>query len=115
MTTNIGKFNMTLQEFLEELLETFPEHQGINKQKLKFEVGTRANCRLAVDKITPTLMKYANEIVQRNDSVITEVNGVFPEIDFVELWNSDISTKSRDVIWEYLNTLLVLGTMCIRT
>ena len=115
MTTDLGKFNITLQEFLDELLETFPGHSGIHKQKLKFEVGIRANCRLAVDKIVPTLILHSQSIMQRNEAVIDDVNGVFPEIDFIQLWNSGISNQSKDVIWDYLNTLLTLGTLCIRT
>ena len=111
--STIGKFNTTLQEFLDELTQSFPEHMGIAKQKLKFEVGIRSNCRLAIDKIMPTFIKHSGMISQRNEDVICEVNGAFPEIDFVELWHSGISENTKNVIWEYINTLLILGTQVL--
>ena len=111
--SQVGNFNTTLQEFLEDLTQTFPEHMGIAKQKLKFEVGIRANCRLALDKIMPTLIQYSGMISQRNEDVICKVNGAFPDIDFVELWSSGISDNTKKTIWDYINTLLILGTQAI--
>lgn len=107
--SNIGVFNSTLDEFLDELTQTFPEHNGIAKQKLKFEVGIRANCRLALDKIMPVLIEHSLSIANRDETIIHKVNGAFPDIDFVELWKSGISDNTKNVIWDYINALLGLG------
>ena len=109
----ISQFNKTLMEFLTDLLETFPEHKGIERQKIKFEVGVRANCRLAIDKVVPELIKYSNSIISKDVTAIYNVNGAFSEIDFVELWDSDISDNTKNIIWKYLHTLLCLGTQII--
>ena len=107
---SVGAFNQTLQEFLDELTQTFPENKGIKKQKIKFEVGIKANARLALDSIMPELAKYADAITKRDETVIPEVKGAFPEINFEELWSSGISDDTKKVIWDYMNTLLMLGT-----
>lgn len=107
---SVSAFNQTLQEFLDELTQTFPENKGIKKQKVKFEVGIKANARLALDSIMPELAKYADAITKRDETVIPEVKHAFPEIDFQELWNSGISDDTKKVIWDYMNTLLMLGT-----
>lgn len=106
----VSQFNKTLMEFLTELLETFPEHKGIEKQKIKFEVGVRANCRLAIDKVVPELITHSKGVLSKDETIIRNVNGAFSEIDFVELWNSNLSENTKNVIWQYLQTLLMLGT-----
>ena len=109
----LSNFNKTVQEFLDALLEVFPEHKGITKQKLRFEVGTRANCRLAIDSIMPKLLEHSSAILQRNESVLDDVNNAFSDIDLVQLWNCGISDKTKNTSWNYVNTILSLGmTAC---
>jgi len=109
----VSQFNQTLMEFLTELLETFPEHKGIERQKIKFEVGVRANCRLAIDKVVPELIKYSKSILSKDEDAIYNVNGAFSEINLVELWNANLSENTKNIIWQYLQTLLMLGTKII--
>lgn len=107
---SVSAFNQTLQEFLDDLVRTFPEEKCITKQKLKFEIGIKANVRLALESIMPDLAKHADMITKRDASVLSEIQGAFPEINFMELWTSGISDQTKNTIWDYMNTLLMLGT-----
>ena len=106
---SVSAFNQTLMEFLDDLVQTFPENKGIASQKFKLEIAIKANSRIALDTIMPDLAKHASAITQRDESVLQEVQKVFPEIDFVQLW-TEISDNTKKVIWDYINTLLMLGT-----
>ena len=109
--TTIGDFNKTIQEFLNDLSDIYPEHKGIIKEKIKYEVGIRSNCRLAFDNVMPYLLRYSKEIIKKDDSVLESVNHSFQNINLVEIWNKKETTLSiKETIWKYLNTILTIGT-----
>ena len=105
----LSNFNNTVQEFLDALLEVFPEHRGVMKQKLRFEVGTRANCRLALDSIMPKLIEHSSAVIARDENILGDVDGGFSDIDLASMWNSGLSEQTKNTIWDYVNTLLSLG------
>ena len=108
---SVKAFNQTLQEFIGDLKNTFPEEKSIRVMELKFETGTMANNRMALDQLMPYLSKYAQMITSRDEQLFLNKNyNVMPEIDFSRLWQSNLSDNTRKVIWDYLNTLLMLGT-----
>lgn len=109
-TTSVAAFNSTLQEFLNELSATFPEESAIRKYKNKFELTKSTKPRLALDKIMPDLSKHSQNITQRNESLFMDNASVIEGIDLKKLWTSGISDNTKKVIWDYLNTLLMLGT-----
>lgn len=107
---SVSAFNQTLQEFLNELSEVFPEEVGIKTQKQKFKLDTVTDTNDALDFVMPILAKHADGISKREDDTIVLINEAFPEFSFTNLWKSDISDNTRKAIWDYLNTLLMLGT-----
>ena len=109
--TSVKAFNQTLEEFLSDLKTTFPEEKSIRVMELKFETGVMANNRMALDQLMPYLSKYAHMITSRDEQLfLNKSYNVMPEIDFSRLWQSELSDNTRKVIWDYLNTLLMLGT-----
>tara|TARA_Y100000389_G_scaffold41227_1_gene35912 strand:+ start:1454 stop:2062 length:609 start_codon:yes stop_codon:yes gene_type:complete len=108
---SVKAFNQTLQEFLDDLKGTFPEEKAIRTMIMKFEAGTTANNRMALNSLMPHLTKHAQMISSRNEQLFLDPNNnVIPDIDLRKLWMSDISDNTRNVIWNYMNTLLMLGT-----
>jgi len=109
--TSVNAFNQTLQEFLNELSEMFPDDQTIIIQKEKLGLNTSSNdSNIALDSVMPILAKYATIITSKDENSLNLINEAFPEIDLVKLWNSNLSENTKKTIWEYLNTLLMLGT-----
>ena len=109
-TTSVAAFNSTLQEFLNELCETFPEETTIRKYKNKFELTKSTKPRLALDKVMPDLSKHSQAITMRDESLFTNQSNIIDGINLQKLWTSGISDNTKKVIWDYLNTLLMLGT-----
>ena len=107
---SVNAFNQTLQEFLNELVQVFPEETSIQTQIEKFELKTVTDSRVALDAVMPELAKRADMISKRDDAVMVHMKDIFPEIDFIKLWGSDVSENTKKAIWDYLNTLLMLGT-----
>ena len=108
---SVSAFNQTLQEFLNELANVFPEEsKSIETQKEKLQLQTVTDSTTALDTIMPILAKNADQISKRSDEAIECINEAFSEIQLVKLWETDLSDNTRKAIWDYLNTLLMLGT-----
>ena len=46
------------------------------------------------------------EIVYKNEKIFTEACYLLPDIDFSEMWNSNISNETKETIWKYLQLIL---------
>jgi hypothetical protein len=103
--TSVTTFNDMLQQFLVELETTFPEEKAFKKYHTSFDIMRAANPRKCVDAYMSTASKYSNQIMQKDDSFFSE----FKELPLGEYWNDDLSEGTKNAIWQYLQTLNILG------
>jgi hypothetical protein len=94
-----------LQQFLVELETTFPEEKAFKKYHTSFDIMRAANPRKCVDAYMKTASKYSNQIMQKDDSFFSD----FTELPISSYWNDDLSDGTKNAIWQYLQTLNILG------
>lgn len=128
------EFNKVIKDFVFDIRNTFPEYDAlINKwwktpesfanientedRLLKIQQAETASTKLLFafckKKYPPRFldMLYQNEDLFKEDS---EIDTEFlPHIYFKDLWQFDISQKTRDTIWKYLQliTFSIVGTI----
>jgi len=128
------EFIKVLRDFIADLRITFPEYETfINKwwknkehynyieeeadRNLAFEKSEKKNIKMLFEfcqkKIPPRFFDilYQNEEIFKEDSdVDTEF---LPQLHFKNLWQCDISDKTRETIWKYLQllTFAIVGTL----
>ena len=128
------EFIKVLRDFIGDLKVTFPEYipfidkwwktreqfNYIDEEEDRtkaYEKSEKKSAKLLFDfckkKMPPRFFDilYQNEDMFKEDSEIdTEF---FPKIHFKNLWQCDISTKTRETIWKYLQLILfaVVGTL----
>ena len=128
------EFNKVIKDFVNDIRTTFPEYDAlINKwwktpesfaniehnedRLLKIQQGEAASTKLLFTfckkKYPPRFFDilYQNEDLFKEDS---EIDTEFlPHIYFKDLWQFDISQKTRDTIWKYLQliTFSIVGTL----
>jgi len=128
------EFNKVIKDFVYDIRNTFPEYDAlINKwwktpdsfatienseeRSLKIQQGEAASTKLLFafckKKYPPRFFDilYQNEDLFKEDS---EIDTEFlPHIYFKDLWQFDISQKTRDTIWKYLQliTFSIVGTL----
>jgi len=108
---SVSAFNDMMGQFLAELHKTFPKESGIKKFMTSFELLRSTNPRKCVDAYMTGIGKYSDKISNKDDSFI--LNDI-ATIDFIkdlsigELWGKT-SPKVKDAIWQYLQTLYMLG------
>tara|TARA_Y100000589_G_C27120949_1_gene616443 strand:+ start:159 stop:1310 length:1152 start_codon:yes stop_codon:yes gene_type:complete len=103
----ISSFNITLKQFINEISETFPEFQKtISKNYGDLEPSSEKYAK----QFSKNIEKYHIQISCKNEDMFKEENIFLLEgIDFHIIWNSNISHGTKEAIWKYLHTLLLLG------
>ena len=103
--TSVTTFNDMLQQFLVELETTFPEEKAFKKYHTSFDIMRAANPRKCVDAYMTKASQYSNQIMQKDDSFFSE----FTELPISLYWNDNLTEGTKNAIWQYLQTLNILG------
>lgn len=107
-----NEFFKIIREFLPDLLHTFPEykdnlHEGII-DILQNNVDTESAMNIYYHCVQVYPERFFDILYQNTDIFDnTDINTEFlPNIEFSTLWKSDVSDKTREIIWKYLQLIL---------
>ena len=104
-------FNSMMEEFLNELVQTFPEEKSLKVEVTKFQTLRKANSKKVVEGFMNAICPYQNDIQQKNEKLMTDNNIDFlKKMNIQKWWTNDLSSNTKDAIWSYLQTLIMLGT-----
>ena len=106
---SVGAFNDMLSQFLSELTQTFPEEKGIKKYESAFDLLRKTNPRKVVENFMMIASPLQERIMAKDDTVLTSENlKSLNELNIGKHW-ADCSENTRACIWQYLQTLVMLG------
>ena len=112
------EFKKVISDFINDIKMTFPEYAMIINKYFYGEVRLQNNNATISDEIYDKTFnfcktKYAPrffDILYQNTSIFEEVSTedteFLPNIYFKNLWSSDISDKTKETIWKYLQLIL---------
>jgi hypothetical protein len=105
--TSVSAFNEMMGQFLVELHKTFPEEKGLKKCLSAFDLMKETNPRFMAS-VTP----FADKISAKDDTFfINESKNLdfMKDVNLEKHWSS-CSQNTKDAIWQYVQTLYMLGT-----
>jgi hypothetical protein len=117
-TQIIEDFTKVICDFAEDLLITFPDiiDKTNNPIKELISVIKDSSDITIINNLIKTIYTYCKStfpqyffyILYENNELFNKESEVFllPEINFVDLWNSDISEETKSTIWNYLKLIL---------
>ena len=130
MSTNkmslLSAFNNILDQFLDDLVLTFPELTDLRTIKTLVGMLRRMNARMALDNFLSVGGRYYEKILDRDSTFFENLENwktdpyfqtqfasgqseVFQRLGvFKTVW-VDLSESNRDKIWTYFRQLLVIG------
>ena len=108
--TSVSAFNDMLEQFLTELMGTFPEEKSIKKYHAGFDVLRKSNPKKVVEGFMATIGPVAQKIMNKDESILDDNLDILDELSIKKHWNGDISDNTKGAIWQYLQTLYMLGT-----
>lgn len=106
---SVGTFNEMCSQFLSELLETFPEEKSFKKYQASFDIMKSANPRKCVDVFMKAVTPHSALVMSKDETFFDK----FDELNIKKYWTPDLSQGTKDAIWQYLQTLNILGCVLI--
>jgi predicted ATPase len=110
--TSVSAFNEMMGQFLMELHKTFPEEKGLKKCISAFELMKDTNPKLVVDGFMSGVTPYADKISSKDETFfINESKNLdfMKDVNLEKHWSS-CSENTKNAIWQYVQTLYMLGT-----
>jgi hypothetical protein len=108
--TTIRAFNDMMEQFLEELVQTFPEEKTIQMYHTSFGVLRKANTRVCLENYMKNIAPVVNHVMQKDDAFFMDHPNVIEGLDLRKIWTDSLSVQTKSAIWQYLQTLYILGT-----
>ena len=113
--TNIEYFNEQFSLFVKDILDVFPE---LRQTVLEYYEDLFASETCSNDKYVKRYMtkmrEHKDKIAKRDESLFSETICILKNVDFSPIWKStELSDSNKDKVWEYLQTLYVIGETII--
>lgn len=122
MTTNIEQFNEILNEFLEKIVNQFPESVKLKNYRKAFLLLRLATPKIPSNLFMASVICYKSEIKNRDENFFLTNKTVQNKVKMVSSFGEDtglsyywntLSLKTKNSIWEYVQTLFVIGEVII--
>jgi Mg/Co/Ni transporter MgtE len=102
-------FNTVLNQFIQELSETFPNDKKIRIYKAIVDAMCQGDATIGIDTFKDTVMKYGSKIKAKDDAFFDECEPLFGHVDIGAIWKSGLSEENKSVLWEYL---IAMTSLC---
>jgi hypothetical protein len=101
-----GEFKKVIYEFINDIINTFPEYKLLIQKWWKEDEESMKYIYNYCMKVYPERLF---EILYQNEELFTkEYNTEFlPGISFKYLWSCDITDRTRETIWKYLQLIVI--------
>ena len=110
--TYVEKFNYYLSIFLGEITNIYPEFADtIKKEYGEILDNSESSNNQYVKNYMTVVKPYLSDIASKNEKIFKglEPINLLNGIDFRDIWSKDINQNTRENIWKYLQTLVVIG------
>ena len=113
--TNIEYFNSTLKLFVTNINKLYPEYSDIlNEYYNDILENDSCNDDKYVKRFMRKFTEHKEAISTKNNELFSDSICFLKNIDFKDIWENEITEKSiKDTIWDYLQTLYVIGETII--
>lgn len=113
--TNIEYFNHTLKLFINDIIKIFPCYQEpLEEYYQPILENESCNDDKFIKRFMRKMEAYKTQISKKEVSMFSESICIFKNVDFKEIWeHEDLGEKGRETVWNYLQTLYVIGDTII--
>ena len=111
--TSVSAWNDMMEQFLTELESTFPEEKAILKYKTSFDLLRKSNPRKCVEGYMTNITPLQAKVMAKDESLFfdeTEASSLLSDLNIRTHWTPELSQNTKDAIWQYVQTLYILGT-----
>lgn len=117
--SNIKKFNLTINNLVNDIILVFPDYEYLRVFKEKFNLLIKFNARKPIEYFKTGIYIYKEPIVNQNEDFFIKRNynedikdlqydsqwSLDQVLNLKELWGK-LDDKNKKVIWIYFNVLI---------
>jgi hypothetical protein len=109
-------FNQVMDEFFNELIETFPEESKIKVNYNLFQTLAKSNIRKPCTDFMIGSIPYLEKIAMRDEEFFTgnEKPSLLSSMNIEKLWTPDLSENTKNAIWKYIKTFFTIGVKIVQ-
>jgi hypothetical protein len=122
--SNLGKFNKTIDEFANNLLNALGNHpfsKDIKSYKDKLETLIKINPRKVLEGFMLKVYPFKKEIMNRDETFFlgkdysNELNtdSIIESLKIKEIWENEASESVKKTIWTYFQVLIILSEQAV--
>ena len=113
--TNIEYFNSTLKLFVTNINKIYPEYSEVlNEYYNDILENDSCNDDKYVKRFMRKFTEHKEAISTKNNELFSDSICFLKNIDFKDIWENEKTEKSiKDTIWDYIQTLYVIGETII--
>ena len=122
LNTTIEEFNKVLDEFINKMMVQFPQEPKLKTYYSAYKVTKMYDKSMPIKIFMGGCLQFKEQIRTRDTEFferrkgfvnkITVASSFSDDIGLVNYWHS-LSESSRNAIWDYIQTLFVMGEMYI--
>tara|TARA_B100000686_G_C16218128_1_gene678796 strand:+ start:31 stop:507 length:477 start_codon:yes stop_codon:yes gene_type:complete len=119
MTTNVDKFNTLFNEFIDKIINKYP-NASISEYKKAFTLLKIASPSTPANLFMAGCIDYKDEIKNRDEeffinsnTVLDKINSFSIEIGINKYWK-ELTDTTKTAIWDYIQSLFLLGELIIK-
>tara|TARA_B100000963_G_C22612835_1_gene665781 strand:+ start:364 stop:1305 length:942 start_codon:yes stop_codon:yes gene_type:complete len=100
------------KNFIQDIIKVFPEYK-LKLEDVYMEVLLLESCQLDQQELLLEFLdrvhKLNKKITNKDESVFDEDPMILTDISFKHMWSTNISDKTKEAIWKYLQTFCLLA------
>lgn len=122
MATTLTKFNNTIEQLIDALMERYSYHEYFSKEfslaKEKFILLRKTNPRKVMEGVLVYVYPYKNQIMNSDESFFLNKNyendtkdegHLVKALKIKDLWESDMDDNTKESIFTYFKVIIVLA------
>jgi len=112
----VRMFNEVSRQFLEELVQTFPEQKSIKVGQMFLESLCKINIRKPVNDFIRQSLPYLEQIAMKDEEFLKNNNDkpvMLQKIKIEEWWDDDLSQSIKTTVWKYIKTLFAIAVKVV--
>lgn len=108
---SVQAFNELMDQFIQELRATFPEETAIKKWYNAFDMMKGTNSKGVMEVFMAGVAPYSQQLMAKDESILLSGDiKLLQDLNLKNLWTPDLSANTKNAIWQYLQTLFMMGT-----
>jgi len=121
-STTLSKFNNTIEQFIDALIERYGYHAYFNKElnlmKEKLSLLRKTNPRKVIEGVLVFVYPYKKQIMENDESFFLEKNyqddtknegHLVKALKIKEIWETDMDENTRNTIFNFFKVFIVLA------